>query len=330
MLSLVRGGTREIFLKLKDWGVIDSVAVKFPLVEKKHEDAWDSSSEGQTLIFATMKGRSLGEIRVFLADSSPGEILAFMLNEGLCDKLGKASVLPRTILFRVSGDYSEVMEQMRQDFDAKVGKIPLFLRWTDSGGRVAVMFTRNNLNRPIAIKDLFPDVLYIQMPYEQLLRNLRSRAMSYFNEARGHADWRSLEIRVYDMWERYPLQAKRLRLVLDELEIGLVLGEGRGKDFAHILMPVPVYRFHLATFLEPERIKEILMGMEYSASGKRLVDLDLFEGKKKTGWGAIAEKDEDRERAGVRLRKQLMEDLLPSTRDQLARIEEEIEGEERG
>ena len=153
--------------------------------------------------------------------------------------------------------------------------------------------------------------------------------MSYFNEARGHADWRSLEIRVYDMWERYPLQAKRLRLVLDELEIGLVLGEGRGKDFAHILMPVPVYRFHLATFLEPERIKEILMGMEYSASGKRLVDLDLFEGKKKTSWGAMAEKDEDRERAGVRLRERLMEGLLPSTGDQLARIEEEIEGEER-
>lgn len=329
MLSLVRGGTREVFLKLRDWDVIESLAGEFSLAEKRYKDAWDKSSEGQTLIFASMKGRSISDVRVFLANSSPGEILAYMLNSGLCEKVEKASMLPRTILFRISGDYSDVMEQMKQDYDAKVGKIPLFLRWTESGGRVAVMFTRNNLNRPIAIKDLFPDVLYVKMPYERLFRSLRSRAMSYFNEARGHADWRSLEIRVYDLWERYPLQARRLRLVLDELEIGLVLGEGRGKDYAHILMPVPVYRFHLATFLEPRQIKEILMGLEYSSSGKRLVDLDLFEGKQKTSWGVMAEKEEDREMAGVRYRNELTKGLLPATSRQLARMEKDLEREER-
>jgi hypothetical protein len=31
MLSLVRGGTREIFLKLKDWDLIDSLAGEFSL-----------------------------------------------------------------------------------------------------------------------------------------------------------------------------------------------------------------------------------------------------------------------------------------------------------
>jgi len=329
MLSLVRGGTREIFLKLKDWDLIDSLAGEFSLSEKKHKDAWDKSSEGQTLIFASLKGRSIADIRVFLVNSSPGEILTYMINSGLSEKLENARMLPRTILFRVSGEYSEVMEQMKQDYDARIGKIPLFLRSKGGCGRIAVMFTRNNLNRPIAIKDLFPDVLYVKMPYEKLIRSLRSRAMSYFNEARGHVDWRNLEIRAYDLWERYPLQARRLRMVLDELEIGLVLGEGRGKDYAHILMPVPVYRFHLATFLEPLQIKEILMGLEYSASGKRLVDLDLFEGKKKTSWGVMASKEEDREMAGVRYRKELMKEFLPSTRRQLARIEKDLEREER-
>jgi len=169
----------------------------------------------------------------------------------------------------------------------------------------------------------------VKMPYEKLFRSLRSRAMSYFNQARGYADWKNLEIRAYDVWERYPLQARRLRLVLDELEIGLVLGEGRGKDYARILMLLIVYRFQLATFLEPEQIKGVLMGMEYSASGKRLVDLDLFEGKKKHSWGAMAEKDEDRAKAGVRFRKNLMEELLPSTREELAWIEGELEKLER-
>jgi hypothetical protein len=94
-------------------------------------------------------------------------------------------------------------------------------------------------------------------------------------------------------------------------------------------MQLVVYRFQLATFLEPEQIKGVLMGMEYSASGKRLVDLDLFEGKKQYSWGAMAEKDEDRAKAGTRFRKDLMEELLPSTREELARIEEELEKLER-
>jgi len=71
------------------------------------------------------------------------------------------------------------------------------------------------------------------------------------------------------------------------------------------------------------------MGMEYGASGKRLVDLDLFEGKKKYSWGAKAEKGEDRAKAGARFRESLMEGLLPSTREELARIEKEMEGLER-
>lgn len=329
MLSLVRGGTRGMFLRYRDESVLGALAGEFPLEEKRYKDALDHSDEGQTLIFAFSRGGHLADSRVFLADVGPTEILVFLLNGKYCDKVDEVRTLPRTILFRVDGDFPEIIEQMRQDYDGKVGRIPFFLRWGDAGDWVAVMFTRNNLNRPIDKKDLFPEVLYVKMPYEKLFRSLRSRAMSYFNEARGYADWKNLEIRVYDVWERYPLQAKRLRLVLDELEIGLVLGEGRGKDYARILMQLIIYRFQLATFLEPEQVKGMLMGMEYGASGKRLVDLDLFEGKKKYSWGAKAEKGEDRAKAGARFRESLMEGLLPSTREDLARIEKEMEGLER-
>ncbi len=329
MLSLVRGGTRGIFLRYSDESVLGALAGEFTLEEKRYKDALDHSDEGQTLIFTFSRGGHLADSRVFLAEVGPTEILTFLLNGKYCDKIEELRILPRTILFRVNGDLPEIIEHMRQDYDGKVGRIPFFLRWDDAGGRVAVMFTRNNLNRPIDMKDLHPDVLYVKMPYEKLFRSLRSRAMSFFNEARGYADWKNLEIRAYDVWERYPLQARRLRLVLDELEMGLVLGEGRGKDYARILMQLVVYRFQLATFLEPEQIKGVLMGMEYSASGKRLVDLDLFEGKKKYSWGAMAEKDEDRAKAGTRFRKDLMEELLPSTREELARIEEELEKLER-
>jgi len=44
----------------------------------------------------------------------------------------------------------------------------------------------------------------------------------------------------------------------------------------------------------------------------------------------MASKEEDREMAGVRYRKELMKEFLPSTRRQLARIEKDLEREERG
>ncbi|HDQ92830.1 MAG TPA: hypothetical protein ENN89_01785 [Synergistetes bacterium] len=324
MLSLVRSGSRGLFLRIAEPKVLKALESEFSLEEKGYDDALDEAGEGQTLLFVPPCGMKRGEPKVFLADCGPGDILAFLLNGHLAEGVVRARLLPRTIIFRVSGEYGTLLEQMAKDYKARVGKIPSFLKWRGSG-RTAVFFTPSNLNRPIAMKDLLPDVLFVKMSYEKLLRSLRIRAMTYFNEARGHADWRNLEIRLYDSWDRYDLQVQRLRMVLEEMEVGLLLGEGWGKDYAHVLMPVQVYRFHLATFLEPEKIKEILMGLEYGLSGERLVDLDLYEGKKKNSWGVMARKEEDRQMAGARYRKELAERLTPRTRRQLVDLEKELE-----
>lgn len=328
MLSLVRSGARILLLRIDDGAILEALSEEFSLTEKRYQAALDQSFEGQTLLLIPPFADSPGTARVFQAGSDPAELLAFLLNSRFGEHIVEARTLPRTILFRISGNYGEVIKQMQSDFKAKVGKIPFFLRWRDST-RVAIIFTLKNLNGPVAMKDICPDVLYVKMPYETLLRNLRSRAMTYFNEARGHEDWKSLEIRLYDSWERYDLQTRRLRLILEEMELGLVLGEGWGKDYAHVLMAVTVYRFHLATFLDVQQIKEILLGLEYDLSGKRLADLDLYEEKKKTSWGAMAKKEENREMAGVRFRKELMKKLLPATRRKLARVEKKMVKQEK-
>lgn len=328
MLSLIRSGARILLLRIDDGAVLEALSEEFPLTEKRYQAAMDQFAEGQTLLLIPPFGDSLGTARVFQAGSGPAELMVFILNSRLGEHIVEARILPRTILFRVSGDYSEVIKQMQSDFKAKVGKIPFLLRWRDTT-RVAVIFTLKNLNRPVARKDLCPDVLYVKMPYEKLLRDLRSRAMTYFNEARGHKDWKSLEIRIFDSWERYDFQSRRLRLVIEEMELGLILGEGWGTDYARILMAVKIYRFHLATFLDVSQIKKILLGLEYNLSGKRLADLDLYEGKKKTGWGSMAKKEENRKKTGVRFREELINNLLPATRRELLRIEEEMVKQER-
>lgn len=328
MLSLIRSGARILHLRINDGVVLDALSKEFSLKEKSYANALDQSAEGQTLLMVPPFGDARNDPRVFQAGCGPTELISFLLNSHLGEYIVEVRPLPRTVVFRVSGDYGEVIRQMQKDFKAKVGKVPFFLRWRDAT-RVAVLFTLKNLNRPVAMKDLCPDVLYVKMPYEKLLRSLRSRAMTYFNEARGHKDWKSLEIRIYDSWERYDLQTIRLRLILEEMEVGLVLGEGWGRDSARILMSVRVYRFYLATFLDVRQIKEILMGMEHDLSGKRLADMDLYEGNKKIGWGSMAEKKEDRAMAGARLRSELMKKLSPAVRRELSRIEKEMVKQER-
>lgn len=327
MLSLVRGGTRGLFLRIEKTSVLEMLRERFSMEEKEQRDALDEAREDQTLLFVSSKEAAGAAPRVFLADVDTGEMLSFLLNSVRCEGIGQVRLLPRTILFRVSGDPAEVIDQVSRDFGAKKGRLKQILRWTGGSG-VAVFFTDRNLNRPIGLKDLHKDVLYVEMPFQELFRNLRNRALSYFNQARGHEDWKSLEIRVYDSWERYDLQKKRLRMILEEMEVGLLLGEGWGKDYARILMAVRVYRFHLATFLKPEKIKEILMGLEFSSTGRRLVDLDLFDSGKKVGWGKMAASDENHEQAGARFRRRLLRKLLPSTRKELARIDREMRKEE--
>ncbi|QTX32404.1 hypothetical protein KAR29_00160 [Aminithiophilus ramosus] len=316
MLSLLRGSARGLFIQTGGPSARRLLQEAFPLEARPPRDLWDRAREDQTLLLFSRRDLDRGRLETFLADASPVDILAHLINADLEAPL-RVRPLPRAILFRLSGDRERAMEQIARDFDARPGKLKQLLRWS---GRhpVVLCFTEKNLNRPLALADLQPDVLYFDSPYEKLFHRLRGRALEYFNEAAGGEAWRNLEIRVYDVWERYDLQARRVRLVLEDLDLGLVLGEGWGKDFARILMAVSVYRFRLATFIAPERIKALLLGLEYDAEGNRLVDLDLFEGRVKIGWQGQADRKEDRSALGRRLRQALRLELLPET---LARLD---------
>ena len=107
----------------------------------------------------------------------------------------------------------------------------------------------------------------------------------------------------------------------------MILGEGWGKDFAHILMAVKIYRLRLFTFLPPSTIKEILIGLEYGADGSRLVDFDLYSGKEKISWGGLGGKGKERgERGsmGTALRAKLFSQLFPEDRQHLQEWESRI------
>lgn len=326
MLSIVRGGPRILLLKGNEAAMKSLVSSKFRCTEHTLEGAFDSAGEGQSVIL--FRGGPRGDDRRFLmAAAAADEILALFLNSGYEAWPLSVRIMPRLLFFRVFGEKERVIGQIARDYSAERGRLRSVLRVARKGS-IAVCFTAKPLNRSLSIADMMDEVLHVEgVSFEKLLNSLRSRALWYFSEGLENRQWNELEIRIYDSWGRYLDHYERLRAVLESLEAGMILGEGWGKDYAHILMTVKIYRLRLFTFLPAQTIKEILMGLEYGADGSRLVDFDLFSGKEKISWGGIGGKSKtrgDRGSIGTDLRAQLFSQLFPEDRKHLEEWERRI------
>ncbi|MBL3539601.1 hypothetical protein [Aminivibrio sp.] len=325
MLSIVRGGPRILLLSGNVAAMKSLVSSKFRCTEHTLEGAFDSAGEGQSVIL--FRERPLGGRRFFMADAAADEILALFLNSGGEALPASVRIMPRLLFFRVFGEKERVIGQIARDYSAERGRLRSVLR-VPKKGAIAVCFTAKPLNRPLSLADMMDEVLHVEgVSFEKLLNSLRSRALWYFSEGLENRQWNELEIRIYDSWGRYLDHYERLRIVLESLEAGMILGEGWGKDYAHILMAVKIYRVRLFTFLPAPVIKEILMGLEYGADGSRLVDFDLYSGKEKISWGGIGGKAKsrgERNSMGADLRAQLFSQLFPEDREHLEEWERRV------
>lgn len=287
------------------------------------KDAMDMAGEGHSVI-VFRGGESKAERPLLVVDSPADEILALILNCGERGLLERVRLLPRLIFFRVFGEKEKVIEQIASDYSAKRGRLRSVLH-EPRRGRITVCFTTNPLNRLLKVEDVMDEVLHFEgESFEKLLDSLRSRALWYFSEGLENREWNEFEIRIFDSWGRYLDHYERLRIVIEGLDGGMILGEGWGKDFAHILMAVKVYRLKFITFLPPSIIKEMLIGLEYGVDGSRLADFDLYQGKEKISWGEIGGKSKDRASMGISLRKKLYSRLLPEERAELEEWEKKV------
>lgn len=330
MLSIVRSGPRVLFLK-GDRSVLDhALSSAFPVTMHTFESALDYAGEEQTIV--VLHGKEEDGRREFrVVASSSDEVLASLVNERSC-RLDSVRLLPRILFFRIFGDKDRVLDQIEKDLAG--GGIPGAtvrrgrLRGLLGNARrneIAVCCTHAPLNGPIAVADILDDVLFVEgTPFHDLNVFLRSRGLWYFSEGLENRSWNEVEIRVYDTWGFFMEHVERLRMVLGALEIGMILGEGWGKDFAHILMPVQIYRLRLFTFLSPLLVKELLVGLEYAENGERLADFDLYSGRDKISWGGLKDRRGGRENVGKRAREKLFSRLSERDRERLNALEHRL------
>ncbi|HOK49978.1 MAG TPA: hypothetical protein PLM18_07385, partial [Sedimentibacter sp.] len=124
----------------------------------------------------------------------------------------------------------------------------------------------------------------ISKPVREIQDKLRLEGLRLITQNLDDSQWYELRINIYDSYGDYFRHYDRLMFVLSKLEMGMVLGESWTKDFAVMLYWVLTYQVRLFTFHTPAEIKKILMALEYSVEGDRLVDFDLYYKNKKIYW----------------------------------------------
>ena len=282
MLSLIRGGPH--FLLLRGDGEVlqqflaENFGAFFGLT-----DPVDQSREDQTVLHVEDLSRK--DLSVGLCNASPAEVFCALLNAKGVSGLREARLLPRWIFLRASAG-AAVLEDIRRELGGTVVPLEALFEWRLCAGTV-VGCTSRPLNRSVLLRDLHPELLVLDMPFDLAYRRLRPRAFELFSQSLGDAAWGEVQVQIYDKYELYAEHIRRVELVLDALEMGFPFGEGWTREAARMLLSVRVYRIRLLTFLAPTAVKELLMGLEYDATGERILDMDLYCGREKIGWGSL-------------------------------------------
>ncbi|MFP4483187.1 MAG: hypothetical protein ACLFN0_10440 [Thermovirgaceae bacterium] len=323
MLSLMCPGPRGITVVGDAGCIIERVCGGFEVEEREIRTAKDRITAEKALLFVSNRKRPK-TLRFFVTGTTPEEILADAISSGWSHCIHAVKIHPRNIIMRLYGDPLPVISQLELELPSSRDGFQKLL-WRSSDRGVALCFTQKPLNRPLSSADVFEEILLVDRPFDELYARLEARALDLFNESIGRRDWTEMEIRIYDAYDDYAPHIERLRIALRSLQIGLNLGEGWGKDHARILMPIQIYRVRILTFVAPEDLKKVLVGLEHTKKGERFVDMDLFVKGRKFSWTSLQEEaPQGRTELGAQFHFDLYGKLTEEEKEHIERLEQEV------
>ncbi len=119
-------------------------------------------------------------------------------------------------------------------------------------------------------------------------------------------------------------------MVIEDLDLGFVVGEGWDWDYPRPFMRVPVYRLKLLTWEDPPaRVKFLLKGIEYLGY-RRLCDIDVFLEGKKVSWTSLGGEFDSKFELAKAAREELERNLSRDVLERLREIEEKLVKESGG
>lgn len=326
MLSLVRGGPTVLVIRTGEapHKLVEALRQISTPRETSPMESFSNVLEGDTLIFVS--ARHSKRLLTYQTNLQPTAIFCDLINEKLSDAIEQVKVTPPSIFVRLLGDLDAAIDQIARDFRAKeAGRVELIKNINEKA--VLVNFTTAPLNQVVKLKDIYRRALLVNKPYGQLLIYLRAKAQEYLNIAMGSPDWNEVPVTLFDAIDQFNLHYQRLITVLQALELGVISGENWVPEYTIALRKSEVYRVDLLTPFEPQRIKRIAMGLEYDDEGRRVVDFDVYDEKKKISWTSEKPNHPGRTRADIGMfhRREILSQMPGESRAYLARLDAQID-----
>jgi len=329
-MFLVRMGPRFLFIRTEN---IDQVTNYLEEALKgESTDIWkafEKASDNSTLCFITglnhEKTRVEDAKRIVLVNEASTIILGSIINSHKCNLLDRVDLGPASVVMRIAGNEEKLINKLKEMF---LGKAVGLIEGIGLGERddTIIAFTNKAINGPVAPEDFLETKILIPKPIREVQQILRLEGLRLITQALDDSHWYELRINIYDSSGRYEENYKRLMFILSKLEIGMILGESWTKDYAVMLFSVLTYQVRLFTFFTPYEVKKILMALEYTMDGKRLVDYDLYYKNKKVHWHETS-KNKDRKtklEMSISYRKSLYEKLKPEDIEILENMEKNL------
>ncbi|NYB73267.1 hypothetical protein HZF24_03845 [Sedimentibacter hydroxybenzoicus DSM 7310] len=285
-MLLFRMGPRYLFIRSEK---IDEVAnfLETSLNGEftDYKEGMEKSSEYSTLCFITDINHEKTYVedakKIVLVNNASTVILSSIINSHACHLVQRLDMGPASIVVRIHSNENKLIDKLKEIFAGKevdlIGGIGL-----GEKDDTIISFTDKALSGPVA--DLLDIKLLIQQPIKEVQERLRLEGLRLVTQSLNDSQWYELRINIYDAADKYKENYDRLMFVFSKLEVGMILGESWTKDYAVMLYFVLTYQVRLFTFFTPQEVKKILMALEYTIDGKRLVDFDLYYKNKKVYW----------------------------------------------
>lgn len=328
MLSLFRLGPKLMVLgTLNPDELVSDLLNNFEAKNMDLSSALNYSSENSTVVFITKPNQKIAHLKDMFANvlinMNAEDFMSSLINLKLLKNINDIRSAPGIIIMRTQGDKDKIISSVALEYQADM--MPIFDS-IDRGhsNQTIIVFTDKPIEENIPLNSIESTTLLVDMPISFIASKIRNQALRFLNEGLVNKNWYELNIRIYDRYSQYDLHYRRLSAVLDELDIGLILGEMWTKDSPRFLMTVLVYQIRLFSLIPPVDIKRILLGLEYTEDGTRIVDFDLMHKNKKVDWTDARIKNLERRDLGLYYRQDIFKKLSEGTKKRLHMLDEMV------
>ncbi|MBO5139353.1 MAG: hypothetical protein J6B76_01695, partial [Peptococcaceae bacterium] len=142
-------------------------------------------------------------------------VLCHLMDETAKQLVTSMRALPQVIVFNSLGEHNPVVDKIQAEFQCeRTTTQDLLFRENNEGVIVAFLMGETEAGR-----EFCKDTLFINQPYAELMSYLRIHAPRYLAKAFEPNAWHMVDLRIYDRYEVYDLQYKRLVKAIQALNL---------------------------------------------------------------------------------------------------------------